>query len=331
MHAIISKKNTRISIRLSPIIAQIIVIISFLSLYYNYRFLKGTSSELDGRFPDEWATASWGDDHTAEWVKKIDGKSVVWHWHFYSKIKIKKQISRTLLVAQYTGWDDVYFGFTDITEVANRAYAKRWNHDYVRMNGVAFGDFAGYNKAEVLRIAMKKKVYDAVILLDADAVIVDLDQNALDLIPESMLLTAHRVKRSDESYTTNINNGVTIWNLRHENMSEVNGLWIDRIIKEDNLKKNRRKLGYGDRRYPSDQKELHLVLGQYADKDREKMINAIETKHFFYSEGTFVKHVVRSEQNWDPSEGLLKRKKILEDEVQKVCEKWKGACENLEV
>eukprot|EP00587_Corethron_hystrix_P010747 CAMPEP_0113310962 /NCGR_PEP_ID=MMETSP0010_2-20120614/8397_1 /TAXON_ID=216773 ORGANISM="Corethron hystrix, Strain 308" /NCGR_SAMPLE_ID=MMETSP0010_2 /ASSEMBLY_ACC=CAM_ASM_000155 /LENGTH=207 /DNA_ID=CAMNT_0000166521 /DNA_START=414 /DNA_END=1037 /DNA_ORIENTATION=+ /assembly_acc=CAM_ASM_000155 len=207
-----------------------------------------------------------------------------------------------------------------MTEKVNRAYARRRHYDYVRMNGVAFGDFAGYNKAEVLRTAIKMSIYDAVLILDADAAIVDMDQDIMELLPTEMMLTAHRVRKEDPSHTYNINNGVTLWNLHHAKISDVTTSWLSEIDKR-----------VENGAFSSDQELLHKVLMTYSEEERTHMINGISTRHLFYQEGTFVKHVIRNNGGtWaSPPEDLKRRKRILQNAVNNACEKWKGVCNDL--
>ena len=256
-----------------------------------------------------------------------------YHWHHYLSSSSPTRGSdegdkgkgnnrtRTLLIAQYTGLDERYLEFASISERANRAYAKKWNHDYVLMKGVAInsgqpGD-ATYNKLALLKEGIDSKIYDAMLMLDADSVIVDFDQDALKLIPQSMLLTAHRVQPTDVSYTDNVNIGVTIWNLRHKKASEVYDKWLRRVIAR--ATKTFRVI-------PDDQAELHQVLLGYSIEERKSMVNAINTTHFA---GSFVRHVIRSDgATWASGEDDLdRRKQSIEKAVQKVCAKWFNSCD----
>ena len=250
--------------------------------------------------------------------------NIEWHWHHHSDNRetTSNTTQRNLLIAQYTGLDQAYLEFTNITQKANHAYANRLKYDYLLMVGVAYDTGkpgqAAYNKLPLLKKAMDAKIYDAILILDSDAVIVDLDQDALDLIPQSMLLTACRNHETDEPYTWNINNGVTIWNLRHGKMNQVYDEWRRRIV----ARMRKRKL------IPSDQAELHEVLKGYGEEGRKSMVNAIYTMDFRFHEGTFVKHVVRSRSStWSSAnDDLVRRKITLQEAVQQVCTKWKDAC-----
>eukprot|EP00522_Entomoneis_paludosa_P009583 CAMPEP_0172447424 /NCGR_PEP_ID=MMETSP1065-20121228/6748_1 /TAXON_ID=265537 /ORGANISM="Amphiprora paludosa, Strain CCMP125" /LENGTH=128 /DNA_ID=CAMNT_0013198727 /DNA_START=110 /DNA_END=493 /DNA_ORIENTATION=- len=127
---------------------------------------------------------------------------------------------------------------TDISQTTNIAYAWKHRVDFARMNGVAYGSRKGadatYNKPYILKTVLdanlaaakskKKKsntaskkgtsstmMYDAVLVLDSDALIVDLDFDALELLPETYLLAAEKASVVDTNSTWDINAGVTLW------------------------------------------------------------------------------------------------------------------------
>ena len=258
-----------------------------------------------------------------QYTVATEPNNIEWHWHHYSERISTNTTSRNVLIAQYTGLDTAYMEFTNITQKANRAYAKRWKYDYLLMMGTAFNSdqmgIAAYNKLPLLRKAVGAKIYDVILILDSDAVVVDFDQNVLDLMPESMLLTACRNHESGSPHTWNVNNGVTIWNLRHERIEEVYSEWHKRLVARIG-KKNI---------IPSDQAELHEVLKEYGEKKRQTIVNGIYSYHFRFHEGSFVKHVVRSKsQTWiSAKDDLIRRKTMLQEAVQEVCTKWKGACD----
>ena len=242
---------------------------------------------------------------------------IEWNWHHYLT-STNATVNRKVLIAQYTGLDAAYLEFTNITQRANKAYAKKWNHDYLLMKGTAFNSnqvgISAYNKLSVLRKAIDARIYDVLLILDSDAAIIEMDQDVLDLMPESMLLTACRNHESDSAHTWNINNGVTLWSLRHDRMEEIYTEWYRRLIiriKKKNL-------------IPSDQAELHEVLKEYGEEKRTTIVNAIYTYHFRFHEGSFVKHVVRSKSStWTSAQDdLIRRKTILQEAVQDVCTKW---------
>ena len=244
---------------------------------------------------------------------------IEWDWHhYYAKSKNATATRRKVLIAQYTGLDTAYLELTNITQRANKAYAKKWNHDYLLMMGTAFNSnqvgISAYNKLPVLRKAIDARIYDVLLILDSDAVVVDMDQDVLDLMPQSMLLSACRNHESDNRHTWNINNGVTIWNLRHPRMEEVYTEWYRRLV----VRIGKKNL------IPSDQAELHDILKEYSEEERKTIVNAIYTYHFRFHEGSFVKHIVRSKSStWiSAQDDLIRRKTLLQEAVEDVCTKW---------
>mmetsp|Transcript_3451 Transcript_3451/g.7602 ORF Transcript_3451/g.7602 Transcript_3451/m.7602 type:complete len:347 (-) Transcript_3451:213-1253(-) len=212
-----------------------------------------------------------------------------WNWHHFHE---SRNNTRRLLIVQYTGWDDYYFKMTDKTEKPNREYAKRRHVDYVRLNGNAYGaSYGSYNKIYALdTVKSSHDNYDAVLLLDSDCIIVDWEFDALDLLPEKNLLTAQMVRKKDPTYTFDINNGITLWNMRHPEFDFVLSKWKEIAMGDvsNNLP-------------PSDQRGLHKVLRMYSDEDRRDrgVVNAIEGNAktpgpFTYLAGTFVKHYINA-------------------------------------
>jgi hypothetical protein len=130
----------------------------------------------------------------------------------------------------------------------NRAYSRYYGYDYVILSGLAFvtprdvqrvgrtttyndagipPSRATYNKIVVMEQALKWNTYDAVLLLDADALLYDFTRDVGDLLPAHKMLVAHDVAspRHNDSSTTNINIGVTLWNLRHELTASTIAAW----------------------------------------------------------------------------------------------------------
>ena len=73
------------------------------------------------------------------------------------------------------------------------------------------------DKLELLCIALRKKdKYDQLLLLDADAMIYDLDFDITKLCEIDDILAAHRVsQKNPEPRTYNANNGIVLWNLQN--------------------------------------------------------------------------------------------------------------------
>ncbi len=56
---------------------------------------------------------------------------------------------------------------------------------------------------------------------------------------------------------------------------------------------------------PNDQAPLQNLIKKYPLKQRKTMVNAMNTTHFMYDGGTFVKHFIRVKQTWATNERLL--------------------------
>ena len=94
--------------------------------------------------------------------------------------------------------------------------------DYLKFTGIALGQQpwqATFNKAYVLQHFVQAKlkkegfeVYDAVLILDSNTVIVDLDYDVLALLPENKLLSSGvKLDLSERDEYSD----VMIWNLNH--------------------------------------------------------------------------------------------------------------------
>jgi len=134
---------------------------------------------------------------------------------------------RSLLVVQVSGFG-AEVEILDVTSKVNRAYAKRWTFDFLKFTGIALGSQpwqSTFNKAFLLRYLVEKKiknsdfqVYDNVLMLDADSMIVNLDYNVLDLIPADKLLSdgiGASLEIKDEY------SDVMLWNLNHPDVGKV--------------------------------------------------------------------------------------------------------------
>lgn len=278
-----------------------------------------------------------GESHQKRRSFNPDNTNLTWHWDENSKSRPKDTVApeRRLVIVQYTGWEDYYFRMTDISSRANRAYAKMHNVDYVRMNGVAYGTHTGihapYNKIFILRHFREKyrKNYDVLLLLDSDAVIVDFNFNALDLLPPNYLFAAHKIVPRSSNTTWNINNGVTLWNLNHKEYDSVVGNWASRC-------KDKMKRGLG----VSDQGPLHYGLRtDYTDNERveKRVVWALPTTHLQPRNGTFVTHFIRAvggglPGNWSQKDGtyyLPSQDRIdqIRNAVDRVCRSWPNTCD----
>jgi len=171
--------------------------------------------------------------------------------------------------------------------------------------------------------------YDAALLLDSDAVIVDLDFDVLKLLPFKYLFAAHKIYPSAPNTTWEINNGVTLWNLDHPDFDRVVDRWEHRC-------KEKIEMGKG----VSDQGPLHHGLrADWTGKQRAErgLVRALATPHFETGNGTFVNHFIRDidgvPQNWSDAGGTYfvpneDRLVKIQSAVDRVCQKWPTVCKD---
>jgi hypothetical protein len=147
--------------------------------------------------------------------------------------------SRNILIVQQATSLNVA-RIVDVTSRVNRAYAKQWGIDYVRLDGAI-------HAAEVLQSLLRmkaatdsspflsryskgvKREYDAIVMLDADAITVDMDYNILDLFAPGFLIGTIGGRRDGAESTVELNDGagIVFWNLKHAEIGPVSKLWAD--------------------------------------------------------------------------------------------------------
>ena len=158
-----------------------------------------------------------------------------------------------------------------------------------KVYGVLLGSqtwHATFNKVALLEAALDAKTYDAVLILDADAVIVDFDVDFFDIMPSGMMFTAERVE--DESVKWNVNAGVMIWNLQHPEVGKFAKEWMKRSMKS--IKK---RIMYED-----DQGIMQDILQEYSLADRAKYFNNID-KGLINGVGKYIVHKMREKNSFD--------------------------------
>jgi hypothetical protein len=153
------------------------------------------------------------------------------------------------------------------------------------------------------------KQYEALLLLDADAMIYDFSRDIADLLPRDKLLVAHKVKNTDSNYTANINLGVTLWNLQHPVLPIIVEKWkklcLQRILNRSNLDDN-------------DQVPLQKLLNQLPDVQRQKLVLAV-SHELGYGRGRLVKHFIRpNKKSWNQT-GLESRIQKIRTAIAEIC------------
>jgi hypothetical protein len=251
-----------------------------------------------------------------------------WEWKKYSHQGETKASAR-LLIASYSSYGS-YARLLELTAPINKAYAKRWNHDFVTLQGSALSleedgeceppaQRAMYNKLDILQLALQKKdQFDHLLLLDADAMIYDLSYDISKLMDKDDMLAAHRVSQVDpEPRTWNINNGIVLWNLYHNETKEVADEWYA----STNNAFVKAGAAHGDQHY------LHDVLRR---NYRHKLCKGL-AQEFFYQKGTVVKHFIRTHatNEWNNTR-IDAREEDIENTADAICLKFPKDCEQLE-
>ena len=127
----------------------------------------------------------------------------------------------------------------EVTSKVNRAYAKAWRYDYAKYTGIMKGDealHATFNKAYLLETLLKTKgnfpnkrknprvpafpLFDAVLMLGADAVIVDFHYDVLNVVPGNEMIGVN-------ADTEKLNEEVIFLNLKHPHVLELSEKWVE--------------------------------------------------------------------------------------------------------
>lgn len=225
--------------------------------------------------------------------------------------------SNNVLVAQYTdSLVEKHGSLMEISHGPNLHYAERHGYDYGLLRGVALypirplewilgttpsASRAAYNKIQVVLNAQKGQMYDFLFLLDADAVVYNQSRSVMEVVGNVQaalktthsqpILIAHQNGDNDDPW--NINNGVTVWNLRHPQLTHLLRAWYWRCV---------RRILWG--LVDKDQKPLQRILQQHP----EWVASPPDQSFALGRHGTFVRHHIRVRGNvWTPGEVDAKR------------------------
>ncbi|KAG7342717.1 hypothetical protein IV203_020661 [Nitzschia inconspicua] len=307
---------------------------------------------------------------------------IVWTWYRYSqpdttKNTVINNAKRRLLIAQYSGFGSYSKILKEVSPI-NRAYAKKWGHDYVTLEGTAL-QFPGlvykndddddevpscpnvengyeaqstFNKIPLLFQALEHatssslsdqdsdQVYDQVLILDTDTMIVDLDYDITTLLlrdvqqqhhhlpsdrPDDIILSkeyvmvAYRVWWNDWHWTWDINAGITLWNLNHPTTRQVADTWLEKSMSHPKavLLKN------------DDQFFLQralLSVGWW-----KRMWDGIRTvrEEMEYYDATLIKHFKRDARSWSRT-SLDQRLLRIQEAKAVVCQRWPLDCQHID-
>jgi hypothetical protein len=232
-----------------------------------------------------------------------------------------RPLHTTVLIAQYKGEVNVnntsYSQLLNLTSPVNQAYADVWGFDYMVEAGYMILKELGnestampireatatYNKIMILEKVLTEaqfRQYDTLVLLDADALIYDFKTNvASALLPRDKMFTALQVGAPPgaEPEAHNVNIGVTLWNLRHRNITAFVEEW-----KRDSVALLR--LGIDE-----DQAPLQMILYRMSPEQRNALVHRLNKDEISYSHAKIIKHFIRPDgTDWSsPLKALLSR------------------------
>ena len=254
--------------------------------------------------------------------------------------KNRMKDSRKLLIAQYSAFGS-YAKLLELTAPINKAYARLWHADYVVLQGASISIYprdswctppqerSRFNKISLLQLALaRRKEYDLLLLLDADAMIYDFSKDLRSYLPvdSDVMLVAHRVNANEGPHSWDINNGVTLWNLQHPMTSVVVDDWYHRTLYELNRNPTTRRY-----MLTGDQSVLQAVLREENRKDYVYTY----VNEFQYRNGTVIKHFIRENLLWDKHDvwkmtSLESRSTNIQNASNYVCNKYHPACVGIE-
>jgi hypothetical protein len=237
---------------------------------------------------------------------------------------------------------------------------------------------ASFTKITLLKMALsslnhhpqqqqQQQQYDQLLLLDADAFVYDWNFDITDLLTKISskdddddddtqsqrqyplpMLTAHKVKRKSQNYTWNVNNGVTLWNLRHpktrllakhwdlnamDKILEKSWIWRQRSSSSSSSSKNlmnKNNNAHVDEddapRRIGDQEILHKTIRQLnLSNDVYGSREVME-----YENGTVIKHLIRIDsKQWGNVGDSECRYMSLKGYSRELCDRYPSDCVEL--
>ena len=281
------------------------------------------------------------------------GKSEYWHasggetqqqcqqpvkdlrWEFFGNNSTQaSSSSSSLLIALFAGFDSYAALLTQSAKLA-KLYAYLHNNNsnndgfeinVVVLQGTAFapqgcqppGFHTTLNKIRLLFHAMDHAdSYNQVLLLEADAILSNMEVDITKLLDPTSLVAAQPVRTSssdngdndnNEEQTAmngyNINGGVTLWNLHHPIVKDVALRWLE-LSKQALIKG----------KYTGDGKYLQRALA-----DNHAPVQLLH-EEFHFRKGTVVEHHLRS--------NLKDRLKNMQSTANAVCANYEEECRQL--
>lgn len=254
------------------------------------------------------------------------------YWHSYPHTTLMP--TRRLLLVQSAGFG-TYAQLLDLTAPINKAYARRWGHTFLviqgslvvlaqerRTNCTPPEHRSTHNKMQFVKFGLSLRAYyDYLLILDADAMIYDFDRDISDLMPSTSLLAANRVlakKGVKKRATWKINAGVTLWNLHHPYTYHLADGWTQAAVGFMNGRNNNQ----------GDQLFLYHVLKNNASM--EESVYSLG-KEFNYNKATVIKHVKRPDLTYTIGKTALdSRSKVIQQFTREICDRFPSDCQNLD-
>lgn len=260
-----------------------------------------------------------------------------------------KSTSKRLMIGVFAGYDD-YAKLLEQAVWSARVYGQVWgqNVTVVTLQGTSFAPHGckptddsqtTLNKIRLLFHAIDNAdKYDQLLLLDADALIYDMDVDLTSLLDEEKHVVAAQPLRTAHSRDLwNVHSGVTLWNLKHPYVASVAVDWFERAKKA---------VVYGT--YTNDQEYLQETLMEHLGwqhqyepghrhDDSDAMDSCIvlnfERHEFDFDHGTIVKQFVKdiflqSGEIVTNTTGAFidERLQRMEDAAKNICSKHSDDC-----
>ena len=239
------------------------------------------------------------------------------------KQKTTSQTKPRLLIGLSSGYDK-YAEMLALSAHLAKVYAHTHDATVVVLQGTALAPdgctgpawFTTFNKIRLLFAAIDRRdLYDQLLLLEADALIVNmtvdirtlLSSSSTSMSSQEVLIAAQPIRQGDflllpEKYQ--IQAGVTLWNLHHPQCTIVALQWFEEA---------RKAVTVGT--YWGDEPYLHAVL----QRQNQDIIRWLDKKEFAYEEGTIVKHFFSTSRH---SSAWSHRKRRMERVAKSVCQNY---------
>jgi len=238
-------------------------------------------------------------------------------WEWYPQLQQNEKVNHKpdrprLLIGLYAGFDP-YAEFLQYSSHLAKVYAHRFpNVQVVVLQGTAFaprgckppGFHTTLNKVRLLFHAIDHASdYDQLLLLDADALLVNMDEDITSLLDVDTLVAAQPIdSETDNSHL--IVGGATLWNLHHPLLKDVALEWFS-LAKEAIVKD----------KYHGDQKYLQGAL-----KSNKAPVKPIPDE-FSGKSGRVVQHYTKTK-----SDSLESRLEKVQISAENICEQYPIDC-----